>query len=83
MDILTLENEHAITLKDPVAQWHLEERTFQTGLWKWTWGLLYAYWDMWEFAVYLLNFSSNVDKIPYTRYPQNIFEYLCVLWKSV
>jgi hypothetical protein len=69
MDILTLENEHTIALKDTVAQWHPEEQTFQAGLWKSAWGELYAYWDMWEFAVYL-NFSSNMDKIPHTRCPQ-------------
>jgi len=40
MDILTLEIEHTIALKDPVAQWHPEERTLQTGLWKSAWGEL-------------------------------------------
>jgi hypothetical protein len=35
---------------------------------------LYSYWDMCKFAVYLPNFSSNMDKIPHTRCPQNIFE---------
>ena len=74
MDILTLENEHTIALKDPSAQWHREERTFQTGLLKSAWGELYADWDMWEFAVYLLSFSSNMNEIPLTRCPQYIFE---------
>ena len=74
MDILTLGNQHTIALKDPVAHSDLEERPFQTGLWKSAWGVLYVYRDVWKFAMYLLNFSSDMDKIPHTRCPQNIFE---------
>lgn len=51
MDILTLENQHTVVLKDPFAQWDLEEGPFQTGLRKSAWGELYVHRDMWKFAV--------------------------------
>jgi hypothetical protein len=35
-----------VAWKDPIAQWHPEEQTFQLGLQKSAWGKLCAYKDM-------------------------------------